>query len=259
MRCRMRFGRRTLPQSTLLLSAVLCTAGVLSADKAQGALITYTFADGTANGGPSAFDNSVNANGSRYYEADGVRLTSMNASGPAYASAGGSNWTWNGTTYLASGSSGFRTNFASGRLGMNGPVSGSVDAENFNPQESWVIAFDHKVILREIAVGSMESGNLMRVTFGTHTFNFAGSDFLPDETLADPFGPSLVIPQNTLITITNSASAPLTVSESAFGNLSWGLQGFTVETIPEPSTGLLAGGLLAVLLGGVRSMRKTRA
>jgi hypothetical protein len=105
------------------------------------------------------------------------------------------------------------------------------------------------VIFRVLAANSIGSADTMRVSFGSSVFDFGDADFDSGDDKTDPFGPSLEIPANTPITFTNSATygtPPVVLSGSnpSSGN-SWGLQGFTVEAVPEPS------GIIVICLGAL--------
>jgi hypothetical protein len=233
--------RTNLCKTLVLLTP--CVLGLVVAGSARAAIIDFTFADGPrVNGTATAFDTPGTLGST--FVVDGVTLTSVTGSGPSYVDQGGNNYTWDGTSYVAS-----TTNFGSNDyLGISNPsIPGVNDSNFFNPQETWTVSFTHDVIFRLIAAASVGSADTMQITFGSSTFNFADGDFNSSDDKADPFGPTEVIPAGTNITFRNSGtypSFPLTTTNPAAGN-AWGLNGFTVETVPEPSA------LFLVIFGSI--------
>jgi hypothetical protein len=230
--------------------------GLLGVSMAEGALITFTFTDGSprVDGTSTAFDTPGPAGASM--TVSGLTLTSMGALAPQYSPGSGSGpHTWDGTSFIAS-----TTNFPGSldQLAISNPsLPGTNDSNNFNPQESWTVKFSQPIIFRSIDGRRIDSGDMMRVTFGSFTFDFTDANFDSGDDITDPFGPSLTIPANTEIKFSNSAvypSLPLTGSDPSAG-AAWGLRAFSVETVPEPSA-LLIAGLGFIGLGMVRRQKR---
>lgn len=260
MNCQTALGRPFAAKLTRVLFAGAITAGAFASSSTSGALISFTFADGAySNGTATAFDSNGNAgNIGSYMLVDGVTLTSVAASAPAYIESPDDTYNWEGDFTPAT------TNFPGslGQLAISNPdIGGTNDSNAFNPQESWTVKFDAPIIFRTLDARRFDEADTMRVTFGMEEFNFADGAFDSSDNKADPFGSSLVIPANTNITFTNSRtypSFPLTGSNPSGGD-NWGLQGFVVETveIPEPTAILLIFSVIAGL-SLTNTMRNSR-
>jgi hypothetical protein len=224
------------------------------AEQASAVPIAFTFANGArVDGTPTAFDTPGPADGTAFMLESGLKLTSISASAPNYEDTdpASNTFSWTPGDFVAA-----TTNYGSlTQLAISNPaIPGNNDSNNVNPQESWTIAFDAPVIIRTIDTRRFDESDTMRVTVGASVFNFGFSDFDVDDVTSDPLGASFVVPANTNITILNSAvyaAFPLTGSNPD-GGLSWGLDGLTVELVPEPS----CFAIMCVGIVGVAAMRR---
>lgn len=232
--------KRTGMNLAAVVAAAVIFAGDFTASSAHAEIVTFTFGDGPyENGTATAFDtNGAAGNIGSYMLVDGVTLTSVAASAPAFVEGPDDEHNWDGLTPAPS-----TTNYPGslGQLGVSNPtIGGTNDSNSFNPQESWTVKFDVPIIFRTLDARRFDSVDTMRVTFGTEIFDFIETDFDSSDNRADPFGTDMVIPADTNITFINSRNydglTPLPLIGPGSGNGppagdAWGLQGFIVETV----------------------------
>jgi hypothetical protein len=227
----------------------LLTLGIISlSGTAQATILIFDFNNGTA------FDNpaGVGATMSSTTGGETVVATTVDILTPEYDA---SNVPTGNTLSALVGTGGAATNIISGQeaIGVNNLSYGNTayqtafgigsESGSFNWNEAWVVEFDQAVRFSEIDFSSIDTNEQFEVAVegvvGTFTFAGTAAGGATGGDFADPFS-GLIIPAGSDITFL-ATGTPSVVSVR--------ISEFTVETVPEPGSGLLtllASGLLAL-------------
>jgi autotransporter-associated beta strand protein len=198
----------------------------------------FDFNNGTAFDNPAGIGATMTALDTA--ESLNVTLTTVDILTPEYDA---SNVPTGSTLSALAGTGGAATNIISGQeaIGVNNLSYGNTayqtafgigsESGSFNWNEAWVVEFDQAVKFSEINFSSINADEQFEVAIegvvGTFTFAGTAAGGATGGDFADPFS-GLIIPAGSDITFL-ATGTPSVVSVR--------ISEFTVETIPEPTTG----------------------